>query len=151
MVLGLTRAEAFEKTAFSGVETLVVEVHQARILDDIVPEDSLRTKAELTLRRSAVPVSDKAIGGPWLEIYIMAIEVKYEDGKGTGGIACAAQAQLKDGVIVWRNGKSRYMTAIIWSDGLWVAAGPRNKMRDLLLRHITEVAEEVSDLYLATH
>ncbi|MCY3763459.1 MAG: hypothetical protein OXH50_19615, partial [Gemmatimonadetes bacterium] len=51
---------------------------------------------------------------------------------------------------LWRHENKGFLRVSIWEYPLFLSTGPREKVRDGLLKTIGEIAEEVSNLYLAT-
>lgn len=142
-----------EKIAFSGVDTLQVLISQSTKGDEpLVSRKQLRTKAEFILRTAGVPVhvDDSLSQGPWLEITVVAFERKFTNGKNAGHWAVTVHAGLFEAIELWRGYEKRSIPAATWIAELTLFTGPTKQAREALLNHITEVAEEVSNLYLAT-
>ena len=148
----LGRAEAVsesERIAFAGVDSLAVEVYLSDRAKGFVTEKSLRTKAELILRSTGVPLDADGYDS-WLQISVVASEVTFEGGRGTGDWIYAVKIQLYEVVPIWRDGRLRFLSVVTWDYPLLLGSDRRLEARDRLLDNITEAAEEASNLYLAT-
>ena len=149
------RAEAISKSeqiAFGGVDTLQVLFSLTTGAEDVVSKRHLRNKVEFVLRTAGVPVDpdDTPRSGPWLEIHVVAVELEYKDGRGTGAFAYAVYVGLYEVLTVWRENKKRQIGVATWTAPVRLSTVPKKEARDSLLDYIAEVAEEVSNLYLAT-
>ena len=140
-----------EKIVFSSIDTLQIRAFLTGG-EGLVSEKQLRTKAEFVLRSAGVPVdsNDSLSPRPWLAISVMAFEVDFADGRSTGGWVYAVKADLIEHARLWRNGQLRLMTVETWGTALRLAYGPRKEARDSLIDDVKEIAEEVSNLFLAT-
>ena len=162
------RVEAFsssEKTAFVGVDSLHVKVYAEPEVEGLVLKRQLRTKAELVLRTSGVPVyEDAALFGSRLEISLLGWE------RAPGYWACTLHATLSELAVLFYDGKDRFLRfgnrkgqtylwrlqnkgflrVSTWEYPLYLGTGPREKVRDGLLNTVGKIAEEVSNLYLST-
>ena len=155
VLASIGRAEAvtkFEQIAFAGIDTLQVLVYQ-KGSENLVSERQLRTKAEFVLRTAGVPVDADHTPrrGPWLEISVVAYEMKREDGRGTGAWCYGVLIGLYEVVGLWRDGQERFLDVATWRAPMIIGNAQRDEARHALLVRIAEVAEEVSNLYLATH
>ena len=142
-----------EQIAFAGVDTLRVRAYVSTS-GDFVTERQLLTKAELVFRTSGVPLhgADSWFrSGPWLEISVVALPVEYADGRSTGTWTYGVHVQLKEILTVRRDGQDGLLGAATWENALFVGYGPKVEARKAVLDCVVEVAEDVSNLYLATH
>lgn len=83
-------------------------------------------------------------------ITVVAFEMEYTDGRGTDDWAYAMHAELFDFVWISRSGGQELLKAAVWTTPLTLFIGSRKEARDSLLDNVVEIAEEVSNLYLAT-
>ena len=141
-----------EQIAFSGVDTLQVRMYQSNE-QDLVSGKQLRTKFEFVLRTAGVPVdpNDFPRGEPWIGISVVAYEMMQRGGGRRGDWAYAVYIGLYEVTTLWRNGQMSYQNVATWASPLVLGTGSKMEARDGLIDSIVEVAEEVSNLYLATH
>ena len=139
-----------EQIAFAGVDTLQVYVTGYRRGSCIGEDTAHQSRAcPSHVWRSCASAPTPRDVGPWLEIHTVAMEQRYKGGGGTGNWAFAVLIQLREIVPVSRGGQSWHISVSTWKSSLVVGYGPKMEAREMLLDHIAETAEEVSNLYLA--
>ena len=134
---------ADEKTCFSGLDSMEVEISMTEDAKDILSEQRAKDKFELTLRRHGVPLSDFSNPYLWLSINALWDESKTWS---TYGIS----VKLSEALIFQRNNKPHRRIVIVWQSGGHGYAGSR-VAREALLDAIEEKAEEVANLYLSAN
>ena len=142
---------AQEEIAFAGVDTLRLRAYPTGC-EDLVSEQQLLTKAEYVLRTGGVPVDDNfftGVGG-WLSIHVTCLELNYEDGRSTGAWTWAVEARLNEVVPIWRYGVKEFLSVVTWTLPLNLFIGPKQEATNRLLNYTAEIAEQFTNLYLAT-
>ena len=143
-LISVANAEAIserERIAFSGVDTLQVFFRLGG--EPPVQEETVRTKFELVLRSAGIPIGDT---GSDLRIDITSLLVP----EPLDIWLCFVEANLWETATVWRNDAPVSLMVSTWRVDTFASGTSTKEAREDLLRRIREIAEKVSNLYLAT-
>lgn len=137
----LTAKLVLQKEALAGVESVSVAIDLADDVKKIVSESEIRTKFEITLRRSGVPINEKSR-------FTLAYT---QDGftKGNPTLAYSITTALQEAVVGFRNGDpglQRYIAT--WTSVYYGTVGV-SKAREALLSQAESAAEEFANEWLA--
>lgn len=130
-----------QKDSLAGVESVRVGIVLTDDVKKIVSESEIRTKFEITLRRSGVPIDEKSR---------FALRFEYEgftDDSPT--LTYSFTVSLLEWVVAFRDGgPGVYCLTSTWQEGSFGTVGI-SKVRDALLKKAEEYAEEFANEWLA--
>lgn len=145
---------ADEKTCFSGLNSMAVHVEMNEDAKDILSEQRVKDKFELTLRRHGVPLSD--FSNPYNLLsdfstnpYIfLNVESVWNDAKTIAIFNISVS--LREPLIFYRGQKPYKHFVTLWGQYNYGSAGKR-VAKEAFLEFIEERAERVANLYLSAN
>ena len=143
LVAELAAPIADEETCFSGLDSMEVRVVINEDAKDILSEQRVEDKFELTLRRYGVPLSKWS--NPYLSV---SIDVVWNEDKTL--TAYTVSTTLLEPLIFYRKEKPHKRFVKLWEQSSYGYAG-KDVVRESLLRSIEEKAERVANLYLSAN
>ena len=142
---------ATQDTYFAGLDSLEVRVLVNDVVREVVDENRLRTKFELTLRGNAVPVapSSWSIFSPRRETYVrLAVEGLWDSERNF--VTFIVQTELVADIFFYRKGVLYRDMTPIWSTLKYGYAGSQ-LVRESIVGAVEEHAEDVANRYLSAN
>lgn len=134
---------ADDKTCFLGLNSLEVRVGMNEDAKDILSEQRVKDKFELTLRQYGVPLSDSS--SPFIFFTLQAF---WKDAKTIATFKISVS--LIESLVFYRNNKPYKRLVVLWEDGSIGHVG-KNFAKETFLEFIEERAERVANLYLSAN
>jgi hypothetical protein len=135
------REEVSKADALAGVKSVGVEVTLDDDVKKIISEEEIRTKFEITLRRSGVPINEESR----FRLFVSQTARLRE----TGLLIFSSQTEFAEAVILFR-GESRMAEVITatWEKGAHGVVG-KDHARDTFIQAAEEGAEAFANTWLA--
>ncbi|MDP3069273.1 MAG: hypothetical protein Q8N18_03245 [Opitutaceae bacterium] len=137
----LNAKTASAKEALTGVTSVSVEIHLTDDIKNLISESEIRTKFEINLRRSGVPISEKS---DYTLVY-------YQDGftRGNPTLTYSFSTSLTEFALLARDGGPKFHRNVaVWRSGNFGTVGV-SKAREALLAAAESAAEEFANDWLA--